>query len=83
MPTPKNPNCDKIQTQLVTKLKNYSFDKNLKIQIVTKLLICDKVQIVTKLKNSRCYQTQLLNPWKKLKKSNCDKTQKIKLWQNA
>ena len=49
-----------------------------------------KTQIVTKLKNSNCYRTQILNLRKnskiqillKLNNTNCDKTQKTKLWQN-
>ena len=47
-----------------------------------------KTQIVAKLKNSNCDQTQKHKLWQdsktqiltKFKNSNCDKTQKFKLW---
>ena len=77
----------------MTKLKNANFDKTKKNQAVTKLqknTNCDKTtkfklrrnwksQVVTKLKNSNCYnsKTQIIT---KLKNSNCDKTLKLKFW---
>ena len=60
----KNTNCDKNS-------KNSNCDKTQKF----KLRQNSKIQIVTKLKNSKCYKTLKKN-------SDFDKTQKLKLRPN-
>ena len=89
-----NSNGDKTKkkTQMVTKLKNLSGDKNQKLKLWTiKNSKCDKTQMVTKLKlwpNSNCDKTQIvtkLQLWhnskiqivRNFKDSNYDKTQKL------
>ena len=77
----KNPNCDKILNEMVTKLQNSKCDNN---QIVTKLEL-------------RLWQTQKLKLWlnsktqigsktqivMKFNNSNWDETKKLKCWQNS
>ena len=60
----KNSNCDKTQTQIVTKLNNSNCVKN---------SISDETQIVMKFKNSNYDETQKLKWSQNSKNSNCDK----------
>ena len=78
----QNSNCDKIQTLKFWQNLKTQIGTKLKTQIVTKLRksVCDKIQWVTKLKNSNC-ETPLKKIMTEQKQSNCDKTQKLKLWQ--
>ena len=70
------------KTQNVTKPKRW---QNSEIQIVTKLKNskCDisKTQNVTELTNPKCDKTQKLK-CDKTQETKCDTTQKLNMWQN-